>query len=84
MKNNEATSTSPLNITNTNGQITHTLKRKFLGNLFPTNTFESNELKAYCKGDTVFVYGRETNQFGQVYPAKHPVRQEYYYEPIKA
>lgn len=26
------------------------LTRRFLGNLFPTNTYEKNELKAYLKG----------------------------------
>lgn len=58
------------------------LKRKFLGNLFPKDTSESNELKAYTKGFThyffknegVIVGGTPTNPIRMKI-----VRQKYYY-----
>jgi len=80
-----ATSTSPLTKKDDNGQVTHVLKRKFLGNLFPESTDESNELKAYKKGHTHYFF---KNEGIAVTSAMQPirmkeVRQEYYYKSIK-
>lgn len=55
------------------------LKRRFLGNIFPKNTYENKELKAYVKGSPVFNYGKHEN--GQ--PVTYTVRQEYYYVPAE-
>ena len=72
------TATSPLI---KDGKI---LTRRFLGNLFPKNTPESNELKAYTKGHQEYTYGRQLvkTQAGvyMVVPMQHDVRQEYFYQ----
>lgn len=52
------------------------LSRRFLGNLFPTNQYEQNELKAYIKGHSSFRYGRDEYQN----PFYWKTRQEYFYE----
>jgi non-homologous end joining protein Ku len=52
------------------------LTRKFLGELFPKNVFESNELKAYVAGKNSFNYGKDES--GN--PVSYPVRQEYSYK----
>lgn len=73
--------TSPLvNPENKNQRLT----RKFLGNVNPTNTFDSSELKAYIKGAQRFRHGFYTNEIGQRVPAYHDVRQEYSYVDAKA
>jgi len=54
------------------------LTRRFLGNLFPTNTMESNELKAYTNGHNQFTFGRE-KFMDRIIPKMHDVRQEYFY-----
>lgn len=51
------------------------LTRKFLGNLFPENCYENNELKAYVAGKSKFAYGRDENGNQRYYS----VRQEYSY-----
>ena len=77
----KATATSPL--TKEIDGVKMRLTRRFLGNLFPTNTMESNELKAYTKGNDQFTFGRElvkTNKGGYlIIPKMHDVRQEYFY-----
>lgn len=65
----EATNTSPLK------KDGMTLTRRFLGELFPKNTMEVNELKAYLKGKTRYRFGRDSEKN----PIYHPVRQEYKY-----
>jgi hemoglobin-like flavoprotein len=52
------------------------LTRKFLGNLFPKNTYEKNELKAYLAGKNSFHYKKD--EAG--HPISYPVRQEYSYK----
>lgn len=58
------------------------LKREFLGNLFPTNTAEKNELKAYIKGHTHYHFKNEGVMVGgtPTNPIRMKiVRQKYYY-----
>lgn len=52
------------------------LTRRFLGNLFPKNCYENNELKAYVKGHSRFAYKRDERGNQQYYL----VRQEYFYQ----
>lgn len=78
----KATATSPLNLRDGSGKVTHILRRKFLGNLFPKTTDEHNELKAYRKGNTHYTFKNEGVMVAYGIKAKE-VRQEYYYEEVK-
>lgn len=77
----KATATSP--ITKEVNGIKMRLTRRFLGNLFPTTTAESNELKSYVKGNDQYTFGREllrtTKGMPMIVPKMHDVRQEYFY-----
>lgn len=60
------------------------LTRRFLGNLFPINVLEKNELKAYLKGSPNYQYkGNGDVQIGRgalCAPIMgYKVRQEYFY-----
>lgn len=70
---NQIKNTAPLTIGEYPNQ--QALSRRFLGNLFPDNTFEKNELKAYLKGQSVFHYRKD--EMGN--PIPYRVRQEYFY-----
>jgi len=65
--------TSPLVIGEAPNQ--QQLTRRFLGNLFPDNCYEKNELNAYIKGHSRFAYKKD-EQGHQIF---YPVRQEYFY-----
>lgn len=77
----KATPTSPL-IKEVNGKKMR-LTRRFLGNLFPKNTSEKNELRAYLKGHDQFTFGKELVRTDKgmpmIIPKMHDVRQEYFY-----
>jgi len=79
-----ATATSPL--TAIKDGVVYKLSRRFLGNLFPQNTMEKNELNSYIKGCTVFTFGIQLTRYDDgkigIYPKKHLVRQEYFYKQI--
>ena len=49
----------------TQGKITKTETRKFLGVFPPQNTFDKAHLKAYLKGHKYFNHGFVTNVFGK-------------------
>lgn len=59
-------------------EIKMSLTRKFLGNLFPKNGFEKNELKAYLKGNTRFGHKKDENGNQQYFT----VRQKYFYQQL--
>ena len=53
------------------------LTRRFLGELFPTCTDHSNELKAYKKGHTHYFFKNKGVRIG--HKKMKLVRQEYFY-----
>lgn len=69
----KVSNTSPLVIGEAPNQ--QQLTRRFLGNLFPENTYEKNELKAYIKGHSRFSYKKD--EAGN--PIFYEVRQQYFY-----
>lgn len=73
---NQATSTSPI-IKEIDGKKMR-LTRRFLGEIFPTCTRDSNEKKAYLKGHKYFTHGIDYT-YAPPQLAMHEVRQSYFY-----